>query len=102
MNIQLTLIKPILAGFRILLRKVQRYSVLIFILGMVVLYSFLIFSIGQASQTEPTEEAVAEQLKTVKRLKIDQQSIDKIQQLKDQSVSVKSLFESARDNPFQE
>ena len=60
----------------------------------------LIWQIGTLSRTEPSETEVSEQLKTVTQ--INQESIDKIQQLRDQNVRVQSLFKEARDNPFQE
>lgn len=83
-------------------RKIRRYVVLVFIVIVLCLYGFLIRQIGELNNTEADEEAVAEQLKTVPRLRIDQDAIDKITQLQDQSVSVQSLFKEARDNPFQD
>ncbi len=86
---------------RTVLKKLQRYSSFLFIIAMLLTYSFLVFRISTLSQADPSDEAVTEQLKTIKRLKIDQNSIDKIQQLEDQNIGVQSLFEDARDNPFQ-
>lgn len=83
------------------LKKLQGYSTFIFIITILLIYSFLVFRISQLSQAEPDETAVSE-TQTIKRLKIDQASIDKIQQLEDQNIGVQSLFESARDNPFQD
>lgn len=80
----------------------QRYQVVLFIVAIVGLYGFLVLQISTASQSEPTQSQIDEQLGSIKRLKIDQGSIDKIQQLEDQNVVVQSLFETARDNPFQE
>ena len=82
--------------------KIQQYMVLIFIVGLLGLYSFLVFQISEAAQKEPSQDKITEQLSAVKTLKIDQSSIDKIIQLKDQNIAVQSLFESARQNPFQE
>lgn len=83
-------------------RKAKRYAFMTFIVTVAGLYGFLVFQISQASQAEPNQDTINQQLTAVKRLRIDQQSIDKIQQLQDQSVGVQSLFEAARDNPFQE
>ena len=83
-------------------KKAQRYlgiACALFILGV---YGFLILKISSASKADPPQDAVTAQLGASKRLKIDQQSVDKIQQLKDQNVNVQSLFETARDNPFSE
>ncbi len=90
-----TYVKPVV-------RFVQKYAGFTFIIAVLIAYSFLVFRISVLSQSEPSDEAVTEQLKTVKRLKIDQNSIDKINQLEDQNIGVRSLFETARDNPFQD
>lgn len=80
--------------------KVRRYSTFIFIISILLIYSFLVVRISVLSQAEPSESAIEEQTNTLKRLKIDQSSIEKIEQLEDQNVGVQSLFETARDNPF--
>lgn len=86
---------------RSILQKLRRSASFIFILTILFIYGFLIFRISTLMQAEPSEEAISEQ-STVKRLKIDQNSLEKIKQLEDQNVGVQSLFESARDNPFQD
>lgn len=83
-------------------RKFRRYTVLVFVIVIFGLYGGLVFQIGALSQVEPDETAVREQLGKIKRLKIDQESVDKIQKLEDESVGVQSLFKAARDNPFQD
>lgn len=83
-------------------RGLKRYEVFLFIIFFALLYGFLIFRINRLSSMEPSDDAVSEKLQTVKRPKIDQASIDKIQQLQDQNVEVKSLFDQARSNPFAE
>jgi hypothetical protein len=84
------------------LKKLQRYSAFIFIIAVLGVYSFLVFQIGQLSGNEPDDDSVNEQLKTAPRIKIDQDSINKIKQLEDQNIGVQSLFKTARDNPFLE
>lgn len=83
-------------------QKVLRYLGFIFVIVLLGMYSFLVFRINSLTTAEPSEDAIAEKLQTVQRPKIDQASIDKIQQLQDNSVEVKSLFQEARDNPFHE
>ncbi len=79
-----------------------QYATLMFFVFVLSLYSFLVWQIGALSRAEPTDDQVAEQLKTAPRPKINQETLDKVQQLSDQNVAVESLFKSARDNPFQE
>jgi len=95
-------IKAIPYLMKSLFRKLSRYAVLIFIVVIMLIYCFLVLKINLLAQHEPSDEEVNDQLKTSKRLKIDQDSIAKIGQLEDQNVSVKSLFKEARDNPFSE
>jgi hypothetical protein len=85
-----------------LLRFFKTYAVFGFVLVILCLFGFLVFRINQFNRQEPDEDAVTEKLQTVQRPRIDQDALDKIQQLEDQNIQVKSLFRSARDNPFNE
>lgn len=81
-------------------RKVGAYKVFIFFLAVAALYGFIVFRINTfnntpASTSEETAQAVPQP-------HIDPATIAKIQSLQDNSVSVQSLFDSARQNPFQE
>ncbi len=76
------------------------YRKVIFVVFIILLYSALVFRINQLSSQAPTEEQISEKLSETKRPKIDQDSLDKIQKLQDESVSVQALFKAARDNPF--
>lgn len=88
-------VKPLLAATR-------RYAVLIFILAILSGFGFLAFRIGTLTNTEPSEDAVDEKLLSVKRPKVDQDALQKIQELQDQNITVQTLFKEARDNPFEE
>lgn len=88
-------IKPIITFFR-------RYVVLIFILGFLGVYTYLVMRVNTLVQTEPTAAQLNDKLQDIKRTKIDQSAIQSIERLQDQNIEVKSLFEQARDNPFSE
>ncbi len=94
-------LKQITTQLKNLLKRIQSYSSFIFIIAILLIYSFLVLRISQLSQAEPDTATTAEQ-QTIKRLRIDQNSISKIEELEDQNIGVQSLFESARDNPFEE
>lgn len=79
-----------------------RYGVLLFFVANIALYSFIIWQIGALNSVAADQESVDEKLQSGFRLKIDQDSVNKIQQLQDQNIAVQSLFKSARENPFQE
>lgn len=95
-------IKAIPAKLFGFLRVLRRYAVFIFIVALLAMYSFLVWRINMLTELEPSEDSVTEKLQTVKRPKIDQAAVDKIQQLEDNSVEVQTLFQQARENPFQE
>ena len=95
-------LKQIPAKLRTAFGRMQKYTNFIFIIAILLVYTFLVLRIGMLTQAEPDEDAVGEKLKTVKRLKIDQNSAEKLEELEDQNVGVQSLFKEARDNPFEE
>lgn len=80
---------------------VSRYAGFCFIILITLLYCFFVIRINSLAKAEPSDQDV-QQTSSTKRLKIDQDAVDKIQQLEDQNVRVQSLFEEARDNPFQD
>ena len=83
-------------------RTAQHYSVLVFLLFLIGIYGFLAWRVISLNQAQADPAEVAKQLKTAKNASIDPEVIRKIQQLQDNSVSVQSLFDEARSNPFQE
>ncbi len=83
-------------------KKLGKYSVFIFVILVLLAYGFIVVRIRTLANTEPSDDAVSEQLQTLSKPKIDQQTIDKIQRLQDSNVQVKALFDQARDNPFQD
>ncbi len=84
------------------INKFRRYSPLLFMIVLVGVYGFLMYRVNTLTNKEPDDEAILQKLNTVKRPKIDQAAIDKINQLQGQNVEVKTLFDTARNNPFNE
>lgn len=99
MNIEL---KDMSAKILLIVEKLKRYAALIFIVVLFGVYSFLVFRINTLNSQGPNDDDVTAKLQTVRRPKIDQSIVDKIQQLQDNSSEVKALFDKARNNPFQE
>ena len=95
-------VKDITAKILPVLQGLKKYLVFIFIITILGLYSYLVFHINTLAQQEPDETAVTERLKTIQRPKIDQEALDKIEQLQAQNIQVQTLFKQARDNPFAE
>lgn len=87
---------------RPLVNFLRRYAVMIFIIGFVGVYAYLVMRVNTLVQTEPSESQLDEKLKDIKRTKIDEEAVMNIMRLRDQNVEVEALFEEARDNPFSE
>lgn len=85
-----------------LVNKSKKYLPIASILILLGIYGFLVMRISGSVQQEPSQDDITTQLSTIKRLKIDQTSINKIQQLEDQNIVVQSLFDTARNDPFKE
>ncbi len=81
---------------------VKRYTTFMFFIAMLFIAMFLVYRINQFNRLEPSDDAVTEKLQTVQRPKLDPEVLKTIQQLQDQNVEVKSLFDQARNNPFSE
>ncbi|OGL30480.1 hypothetical protein A3F37_01240 [Candidatus Saccharibacteria bacterium RIFCSPHIGHO2_12_FULL_41_12] len=77
-----------------------KYYKMIFMVFIILLYSSIIFRINQLSSQSPTNEQLTQKLAETKGPTIDQDSLEKIQKLQDESVPVQALFKDARNNPF--
>ncbi len=85
-----------------LLLTIKRYLGFITVIIILCLYGFMVFYVNNLASSEPTDEQVAEKLKAVQRPRIDEAALKKINELQDQNIQVETLFEQARDNPFNE
>jgi hypothetical protein len=93
-------IKDIPAKLIELLSKLNRYAVVLFLLLVALVYGFLVLRIQSMQNVQPSNNPTPGTV--VATPHIDQKVVDQLQQLQDNSVSVKSLFDQARSNPFQE
>lgn len=85
-----------------LLEGISRHRTTIFMVFFLGIYIFLVYRINGFINREPDPAALNTQLQTIQRLRIDQDSIDRLIDLEEQSVEIKTLFEQARNNPFSE
>ena len=95
-------LNDLLIKFGPALAVIKRYLTFSVVIIFLLVYSYLTFRINVLSRREPSDGDVTTALKTSPRPKVDQATLDKIQQLQDQHVEVKSLFDNARSNPFSE
>jgi hypothetical protein len=83
------------------LRQLGRYRTVFFLAFVAVLYGILLLHINSLDNQQPSDQAVNSQVKAANVPRIDQAVVRQIQSLQDNSVSVQSLFDQARNNPFQ-
>ncbi len=83
-------------------RKAATYKAFLFFLALAALYGFIVWRINVLSSAPPSASDLSNASKGTAQPHIDQTTIDKIQSLKDNNVNVQSLFDQARQNPFQE
>ncbi len=79
-----------------------RYTGIMFFVLVAGVYGFVLFRINTLSSAQPTDSDISAQTKTTAIPKIDPKVVQQIQDLKDNSTNVQTVFEQARDNPFQE
>ncbi len=83
-------------------RKLIRYRIIIFIILIGCVYSYVLFTINSLSDIQPSTNTVNTELSGIKTPRLDQAVVKQLEALRDNSVSVKTLFQQARDNPFNE
>lgn len=81
---------------------VSRYAVILFLLLLVAVYGFVLYRVGSLSSGQLNDADVTSQVKATAVPHIDPMALQQIQNLQDNSVSVQTLFNEARSNPFQE
>lgn len=93
--------KPV-ESIQSLFTKLSHFKLVVFVLLVVGVYGYVILSISSLTNAQPSEAQISELSSPIRSAKIDEKIIKQLQQLQDNSVSVKSLFNEARSNPFQE
>lgn len=85
------------------LRAANKYRGFIYFLVLSSLYGFIIWRINVLSTAPPSQaDITAAEQSAAPSPKLDEASAEAINNLKDNSVRVQTLFESARNNPFDE
>jgi hypothetical protein len=83
-----------------LLARARHFSFVAFLLLVAVLYGFVLLRINSLSNLQPSPESVTSQVKAARVPHIDQSTVNQLESLQNNSVSVQTLFEEARSNPF--
>lgn len=92
-------IKTLLASTVAKLEPLKRYAAALFVLFVLSLYGYLIMQTNAATNVEPSS---AQQTAATKRTPhVNPETVQQLEQLQDNSVSVQALFNEARSNPFE-
>jgi hypothetical protein len=83
------------------LQQFRRFSFIIFLVFVALLYGFVILRINSLGNQQPSPDSVTSQVKAAKVPRIDPVVLQQLKSLQDNSVSVQALFDQARSNPFQ-
>lgn len=94
-------LKALLAKVTALLPKLQAYSFVTFLLFAALIYGFVLLKINNLRSAEPSDTDVSTQVQAAQIPHIDQNVVKQLESLQDNSVSVQTLFNQARSNPFQ-
>ena len=95
-------IRDLVEKTAVVAQRVQHYSFLLFLVFVALVYGFILLQINSLSNAQPSEDAVNGQVQAARITHIDPAVVRQLQSLQDNSVSVKTLFNEARANPFQE
>ena len=84
------------------LQHLNRYKVIVFLVIVAGVYGYILLQINSLSTAQPSVEQVSSQATPIKSAHVDKAVVTQLQRLQDNSVSVQALFDTARNNPFQE
>jgi hypothetical protein len=97
-EIGLKTFKPILLNG---LSYVSRYAGILFLLLIAGVYSFVLIRINSLANIQPSQKDIDAQTSTTPIPRVDPKVALQLQNLEDNSVNVQTLFDQARNNPFQ-
>lgn len=80
---------------------IVRYAVIIFIISAAAIFGFMTLQISRYSNAEPTSDQIEEKKNSLKQVKLNDEAVQKIQELEDKNINIESLFNNGRDNPFE-
>lgn len=83
-------------------KQLSRYAGILFFVLVAGVYGFVVLRINSLSSVQPSQDQVSTQAKATAIPKIDEKVVQQLESLKDNSENVQTLFDQARDNPFQE
>ncbi len=84
------------------LDRLYKHGVFVGILMVLLAYVLVVWKISTLATAEPSDDDVTVAETTNKIPRIDKTAIKQIQSLEQENINIHSLFNDARNNPFQE
>jgi hypothetical protein len=81
-------------------KRFDKHIIFAAVIGILLVYLLIVFKISGLAKAEPGPDQ--EQAVTSSIPKVDKNAVNQIQSLEQNNTQIHSLFESARNNPFQE
>ncbi|HYH36466.1 MAG TPA: hypothetical protein VD706_03135 [Candidatus Saccharimonadales bacterium] len=81
--------------------KIRKFSLLLFIGFVALLYGFVLLRISTLSSQQPSPDSVTGQVQAAHVPHIDESVAKRLESLHNNSVNVQTLFNESRSNPFQ-
>jgi hypothetical protein len=90
------------AKARGIFQQSRKYSLVIFLAFVACLYAFLFMRVNSLSNIEPSQATVDQQVQAARVPHLNESIVRQLESLQDNNVSVQTLFNETRNNPFQE
>ncbi len=82
------------------LTKLKQYLWVFLLLFFIILYSYTLLNISSDKTKQPTQAQISKYLQTATQTNINPKVVKKLEDMQNNSISVKALFNQARQNPF--
>lgn len=83
------------------LTEIRRFSFILFVGFVALLYGFILLRINTLSNAQPSSDSVTSQVQAAQVPHIDESVVRQLESLHNNSVNVQALFNETRSNPFQ-
>lgn len=94
--------KSIKPQFEKLFKKLSKHATFIVITLVLLVYVFMVWRISTLTTAEPSAQAESAALAETSIPRVNRNAVEQIQALEQNSTEIQSLFNQARNNPFQE
>ena|SRR3972149_8408025 len=99
LNINFKSIKPQLKK---LYQRFSKHTAFVSVMAVLIVYMLVVWKISVLTAAEPSIDAEVTALAETNIPRVNKKAVEQIQSLEQNSKQIQSLFDEARNNPFQE